>query len=107
MDNYGKNKKRFVFYVSDDDHARFIIKLQELKFKKNTIIRDFIQSLINEDENINKWLEGNLSSKLSKRTLAIRKREAKKRALQNSDFNLDSKEVNEIFDILAEEENEK
>ena len=104
---YGKNKKRFVFYMTDDDHARFLIKLQELKLKKSTIVRDFIHALLNDDPNITKWLEGDLSSKLSKRTLAIRKREAKKQALQNADFNLDSKDVSEIFDILSEEENEQ
>jgi Zn-dependent oligopeptidase len=103
---YGKNKKRFVFYLSDDDHARFLIKLQELNLKKATIVRDFINALLNDDPNINKWLEGELSAKLSKRTLAVRKREAKKRALQNSQFNLENADVSEIFDILAEAENE-
>ena len=53
---YGKNKKRFVFYLSDDDHARFLIKLQELNLKKATIVRDFINALLNDDPNINKLL---------------------------------------------------
>ena len=106
MDNYGKNKKKFVFYITDDVHARFIIKMQELNLKKTSLIRDFIEAVINEDPNLMAWLEGDLSSKISKRSLAIRKRENKKAALQNAKFNLDNKDVSEIFDILAEAENE-
>ena len=106
MDNYGKNKKKFVFYITDDIHARFLLKMQELHLKKTSLIRDFIEAVINDNSNIVAWLEGDLSSKISKRSLAIRKRENKKAALQSAKFNLDNKDVSEIFDILAENENE-
>jgi len=104
MDNYGKNRKRFVFYMTDDVHARFLVRLAEDGIKKTSLIRDFIEAYIADEPNIREWLMTDLSSKKSKRWLNNRKRELKKEALQKAQFNLDGQDVSEIFDILAEED---
>lgn len=103
MDNYGKNKKRFVFNMTDDLHARFLIKISEDGIKKTSLIRDFLEAYVNGEPNIEAWIQTNLPSKKSARWLAVRKRELKREALKKADFNLDEKDVSEIFDILAEE----
>lgn len=101
---YGKNRKRFVFYMTDDVHARFIIRLMEDGIKKTSLIRDFIEAYIADDPKLREWLMTDLSSKKSKGWMAKRKRELKKEALQKAAFNLDGQDVSEIFDILAEED---
>jgi LPS O-antigen subunit length determinant protein (WzzB/FepE family) len=101
---YGKNKKRFVFYMTDDVHARFLVRLTEDGIKKTSLIRDFIEAYIADDPKLREWLMTDLSSKKSAKWMAKRKRELKKEALQNTSFNLDGQDVSEIFDILADED---
>jgi LPS O-antigen subunit length determinant protein (WzzB/FepE family) len=101
---YGKNKKRFVFYMTDDVHARFLVRLTEDGIKKTSLIRDFIEAYIANDPKLREWLMTDLSSKKSAKWMAKRKRELKKEALQNTSFNLDGQDVSEIFDILADED---
>ena len=101
---YGKNRKRFVFYMTDDLHARFLVRLTEDGIKKTSLIRDFIEAYIADEPNLREWLMTDLSSKKSARWMYKRKRELKKEALQKAAFNLDGQDVSEIFDILAEEE---
>lgn len=93
--------------MTDDEHARFLVKIQELSLKKTSLIRDFIEAFAAGEPNIMAWLEKDLTCKKSKRWFAVRKREAKKEALMRTDFNLEQKDVSEIFDILAEADDEQ
>lgn len=107
MDEYGKNKKRYVFYMTDDQHARFEIRLLEDNLKKTKFFKEIIDAYNNDDPHIRAWIEENNTVQMSKNWQAKRKRELKKEALQKAQFNLDEQDVSEIFDILAEEENDK
>ena len=101
---YGKNKKRYVFYMTDDQHARFEIKLLEDNLKKTKFFKEFIDSYINGDPNIQAWMNESVSIQMSKPWRAKRKKELKMEALQKTNLNLDQKDISEIFDVLADEE---
>lgn len=101
---YGKNKKRYVFYITDDQHARFEIRLLEDKIKKTKFFKEFVEAYINDDSLIRKWIDEKVNIGMSKRWKAIRRREMKKEALQKIEFNLGNEDVKEIFDILAEQD---
>lgn len=92
--------------MTDDTHARFLIKISEDGIKKAALIKDFIEAYINGEPNIEAWIQTGISAKNGARWMAQRRKEQKKAALMNTDLNLDQKDVSEIFDILAEEEKE-
>lgn len=106
MDNYGKNKKKIVFYDDDHTHAQLRIKFIADGIKQATFFKDLIRAYIDDDPNIRAWINANPHCKISKRSMKLRKREDKKIEEQQANLNLSQKEVNELFDILAEEDKE-
>lgn len=104
MDNIGKNRKKIVFYDDDHTHAQLRIKFIADGIKQSTFFKDLIRAYIDEDPNIRAWINNNPHCKISKRSMKLRKREDKKIEEQITNFNLDQKDVQEIFDILAEED---
>ena len=103
MYEYGKTKKKYVFIDEDNLHAKLIVRLLEDGIKPTVLIRAFLNDYIENDPNIRKWVESNKKMKISARTLAKRKRQEKKILLEKNLFNLDQKEIDDIFDILADE----
>ena len=104
MDNLGKNRKKIVFYDDDHTHAQLRIKFIADGIKQATFFKDLVRAYINDDPNIRAWINSNPHCKVSKRSARIRRREDRKIEEQNTSFNLDQKDVQEIFDILAEED---
>jgi len=103
MEEYGTRKKKYVFYDHDHLHAKLVCRLAEDGFMQMALIREFIKAYIDYNPDIIKWCESNPKLKISKRTLRRRKAQMKKLELENAKFNLDQEEVDEIFDILADE----
>ena len=103
MKEYGKTKKKFVFYDDDDTHARLIAKFMEDGLKQSKFFKAIVKAYIDDDPDIRRWIDNNPQHKISKRSQRIRKREARKIELQNTNFNLEENQVDEIFDILADE----
>lgn len=104
MEDYGKNRKKIVFYDDDHTHAQLRIKFIADGIKQATFFKDLIRAYIDDDPNIRAWINNNPNCKISKRSLAKRKREDRKIQEEKVNFNLDQKDVAEIFDILAEED---
>lgn len=103
MHEYGKTRKKYVFFDEDNLHAKLIVRLLEDGIKPTTLIRTFLNSYIEDDPNIRNWVESNKKIKISARTLAKRKAQQKKIIIEKNLFNLDQKEIDDIFDILADE----
>lgn len=103
MVEYGKSKKKFVFYDDDHIHAKLIVKFMQDGIKQASFFKELIKAYIEDDPNIRKWVEDNPKCKISKRSMVKRKKEQKLIEKQKKEFNLDQEVVNEIFDILAEE----
>lgn len=103
MDEYGTSKKKYVFYDHDHLHAKLIVKLMEDGIKQGILFREFLKAYSEDNPDIRKWVENNPNMKISNRSIAKRKMQQRKLELINKKFNLDQKEVDEIFDILADE----
>lgn len=103
MDEYGKSKKKFVFYDTDHTHAKLRVKFIEDGIKQTTFFKEFVKAYIEDDPLIRKWLENNPQCRISDRSLKKKKQEYRKIEEQKTDFNLDQETVDEIFDILADE----
>ena len=103
MDGYGKNKKKMVFYEEDHVHAKLIVKFMQDGIKQSSFFKELVKAYIDDDPNIRSWIDNNPKCKISKRSLAKRKREQKLIDKQKQEFNLDQEVVDEIFDILAQE----
>lgn len=104
MAEYGKNRKKIVFYDDDHTHAQLRIKFIADGIKQATFFKDLIRAYIDDDPNIRAWINANPSCKISKRSMKLRLKEDKQIQQEKSNFNLDEKDVSEIFDILAEED---
>lgn len=101
---YGKTRKKVVFYSTDHEHARFIAKAQVDGIKHAKFISAILEAYVNDDPNIMAFVENCDTFKISKKQKQLRKRDEKKKALQNVSFNLDNKDIEEIFDILEAED---
>ena len=55
--NYGQELKDIRFRVTDDDHARLLIRLRHNKIPMSMLFRAVIDGVIEEDPNITEVLE--------------------------------------------------
>lgn len=104
MHEYGKSPKRLVIRSIEHLHAKLLAKLQEDKIKQHAFFVEFITGYINGDPVIEQWIDSNPHIKRGKRAQHIRKIEDKKIKKIEDDFNLEQKELDELFDILEEDE---
>ena len=103
MDEYGKNKKKFVLVDYDHLHAKLTVKLMEDGIKYAILMREFLKAYTNDNDYIREWIENNPQIKISERSMKKRRAQQKRIALQETKFNLEQKEIDDIFDILADE----
>lgn len=103
MDEYGKNKKKFLLVDYDHLHAKLVVKLMEDGIKYSTLMREFLKAYIDDNDYIREWIENNPGIKISERSMKKRRAQQKRIALQQAKFNLDQNEIDDIFDILADE----
>jgi hypothetical protein len=100
---YGKNKKKIVFYLTDHEHARMMAKMQYDGIKQAQFFRAVMDAYVQDEDNIRAFVESTDGFKISENTKKQHKRERKKIALQNARFNLSQTDIDEIFDILEDE----
>jgi hypothetical protein len=101
---YGKNRKKMVFYITDHQHAKFATKAFHDGIKQARFLIALLDAYCEDDPNIRAFIETNNDFKISKRQINIRKREDKKAKLQNAKLNLDQATIDEIFDILENDD---
>ncbi len=100
---YGKTRKKYVIFLDDGYHAKLILKLLQDNIKQNNLFRSFIEAYINDDPTIRKWIDGLSDNQKSGYILKKRKEQERYLAAQEKMFNLDQNDVDQIFDILADE----
>lgn len=100
--------KRFYLWIETHKQATFIVHLLQDGYKKQAeFFRDVIDAYIEEDPEFSKWMDkkriqkGNVNTK---RGLA-RKQKLIKRAEELQDILFSEQDLNKIFDLI-EEENE-
>ena len=99
--NYGNLNKRIVFTENDHRHVNFLMKLKSIGLTQSKFFRYIITGLINDDERLHSFIEeiSATSTKKKNTSKSLRKTGAEKVA----DFGLNDGEVDNIFDMIAEE----
>ena len=104
--NYGEDIKSIRFWVSDDDHARLLIRLRHNKVKVSQFLRAVIDRVIQEDPNLMAFMEHYvLEHKILSRQRFTKSLKLKKKGEEKlEDWGLlDDAEKENLFDLIAEE----
>ena len=103
--NYGKDIKRIVFNVSDHDHAKLIVRLRHNSLTQSEFFRAVINGVNENDEDILNFIGSCVleRQRLSKDKIKKSKSLISKGKNLSKDFGFDSNEIEDIFDLIAEE----
>ena len=99
-----KRPKKFVFYESEDNYAKFRTKLIYEGIKQTTFFRELVLSFLEDNKHLRAWIEENPKCKVKKRSKKIKVSEDRKMDKEAKAFNFDGINVDEIFDIIADED---
>jgi hypothetical protein len=99
--DYGKLNKRIVFTENDHRHVKLLMKLKADGLTQSKFFRCLITGYIDGDVRIHEYIDevGGLSIKRRNKSKKLREEGMKKL----SDFSLNDGEIENIFDIIAEE----
>ena len=105
FEDYGKDVKRIVFNVSDHDHAKLIIRLRHNSLTQSEFFRAVIDGVNDNDENILNFINScaTQKQKLNKTRLKKSNTLITKGKKIYSDFGFNDGELENIFDLIAEE----
>jgi hypothetical protein len=103
--DYGGNKKKIVFYDTDDRHVALKIKLQYHGMTQAAFFRAVVSGLIDDDEYFDDFLcsykeSNDIQSKRQRKVISKEEEAAKK--VKNS-FSLETDEISNIFDLIEKE----
>jgi|TARA_R110001583_G_scaffold96407_6_gene240621 hypothetical protein len=98
---YGKLNKRIVFTENDHRHVKLLMRLKADGLTQSKFFRCLITGYIDGDTRIHEYIDevGGLSIKRRNKSKKLREEGMKKL----SDFSLNDGEIENIFDIIAEE----
>lgn len=99
--DYGKNLKRIVFTDTDHRHAQLVIKLKNDGMTQAKFFRHLITGYLQNDPRLIDFVRENGSLSIQRKN-KIYKLEEKGRALVQ-ELGLDDDQVEDIFDMIAEE----
>jgi hypothetical protein len=105
FDNYGNDIKRIVFNVSDHDHAKLIVRLRHNSLTQSEFFKAVISAVNDNDETMLNFIGACVSQKqkLNKTRIAKSNKLISKGKELSSGFGFDDEEVENIFDLIAEE----
>jgi hypothetical protein len=104
--NYGQDLKSIRFMVTDDDHARLLIRLRHNKVNVAQFFRAVIDGMIEEEDNLMEFFDKYvMEHKILSRnrfTKSLKLRKKGQEVLE--DFGLlDDAEKQQIFDLISKE----
>ena len=103
---YGQELKSIRFMVSDDDHARLLIRLRHNKVNVAQFFRAVIDGMIQEDDNLIQFFDNYiLEHKVLSRNRFIKSLKLRKKGKEVlEDWGLlDDAEKQQIFDLISKE----
>ena len=98
---YGKNLKRIVFTDTDHRHAQLVIKLKNDGMTQAKFFRHLITGYLENDTRIVEFVRDNGHLSIQRKN-KIHKLEEKGKSLAQ-ELGLDNEQVEDIFDMIAEE----
>lgn len=107
--NYGENKKKIIFFDTDERHQELKIVLEKYGITQSKLFRYLITCMLEENEisrDIIRMIDDNSGKKSRKRSKRVQEIEEKAKQTQEEiekKFNLDDEEVEDIFDLIARE----
>ena len=101
LTDYGNTTKRVVFTENDHRHAQLILKLKYMRLTQAAFFRHLITGLIEDDPRIIEYV--NEISVRSKQKKTKSEKLQKIGAQKSRDFGLSENDVEDIFDLIAEE----
>jgi hypothetical protein len=99
--DYGKLNKRIVFTENDHRHVNFLMKLKSLGLTQSKFFRYIVTGLINDDPRLHDFIESISDVSIKKKRKSKKLRESGEEKM--NDFGLNANEVENIFDMIAEE----
>ncbi len=99
--DYGKLNKRIVFTENDHRHVNFLMKLKSIGLTQSKFFRYIITGLINDDPRIHDFIEEMSDVSIKKKNISKKLRSAGAQTV--GDLGLNDGEVDNIFDMIAEE----
>ena len=103
--NYGKITKRIVFNVTDHEHAQLIIRLRHNSLTQSEFFKAIIEAVNANDEHMVSFISNYASKKQKLNKNRIKKNNKLLKIGQEklADFSLSEDEVEDVFDLIAEE----
>lgn len=99
------NKKKLIFSIDADDHARLRIKLQYDRMSQSMFFNVLVKAYLEEHPNLKSIMNENATKFADKKTLKQRSKDTKENNETIVNYGLNKEEISNIFDIL-EKENE-
>lgn len=99
------NKKKLIFSIDADDHARLRIKLQYDRMSQSMFFNVLVKAYLEEHSAIKMLMDENAIKFSDKKTVKQRSKDTKEHNQTIEDYGLNKEEISKIFDIL-EKENE-
>jgi len=103
--DYGHSTKRIVFKVSDHDHAKLIVRLRHNSLTQSEFFKAIIEAVNSDNDTILSFIGDYVSSKqkLNKQRIKKSKKLITQGQQLSKDFSLNADEVEDVFDLIAEE----
>ena len=98
---YGKMNKKIVFTVNDHKHAQLIVRLKHDDLRQSHFFRAFMTGYLEQDERILSFIGEIKDQSVKKKTKSKKLRLKGKEAL--SDAGLSTDQLDDLFDLIAEE----
>ena len=102
---YAKDTKKYTFYAKDTLHADFKIRMQYHNLTKSKFLRACFEAALNKDPIMDLFIQ-HYKEENGKQSKAQRKKmskELEKSEDMLNDFGLGDGDIDNIFDIIAEE----
>lgn len=106
---YGENKKKIVFFDTDERHKQLKIVLEKYGITQSKLFRYLVTCMLEGNQistDIVRMIDDNSTKKSRKRTKRVQEIEEKAKKKQEEieeQFNLDNEELEDIFDLIARE----
>jgi len=101
MSDYGVNSKKIVFSDTDHRHAQLVVRLRHDGLTQAHFFRSLISGYIEGDERIQSYITEVSSQSILKKRRSQRLRIEGKQKVE--EMGLSDKQVENIFDLIAEE----
>ena len=99
--DYGKLNKRIVFTENDHRHAQLVVRLKYDDMRQSDFFRSLITGYIEGDKRITDFIDEVKHQSKKKKKLSKKLKEEGDRNLNSMGFS--EKQIDDIFDLIAEE----